>query len=147
MSSVGVLLHQKKSLGKGPEALRMALADAGHADPPWCEVDKSRKAPKEVRRLLAEGIDRLLVWGGDGTVRRCIDTIVAEDAHVDLAILPAGTANLLAKALAIPIDLTNAVEVALHGDVRPMDLGRHQRRDVRRDGRHGLRRVDDPRRR
>ena len=105
MSSVGVLLHQKKSLGKGPEALRMALADAGHADPPWCEVDKSRKAPKEVRRLLDEGIDRLLVWGGDGTVRRCIDTIVAEDAHVDLAILPAGTANLLAKALGIPIDL------------------------------------------
>jgi diacylglycerol kinase (ATP) len=123
MTSVGVLLHQKKSLGKGPEALRMALADAGHPDPPWHEVAKSRKAPKEVRRLLAEGIDRLLVWGGDGTVRRCIDTLVEEDAHIDLAILPAGTANLLAKALAIPIDLTAALDVALHGDVRPMDLG------------------------
>ena len=66
----------------------MALADAGHADPPWREVDKSRKAPKQVRRLLDEGIDRLLVWGGDGTVRRCIDTLVADDAKLELAILP-----------------------------------------------------------
>lgn len=123
MSAIGVLLHAGKTLGQGPEGLRMALADAGHPDPLWCEVDKSRKAPKQVRHLLADGIDRLLVWGGDGTVRRCIDTIVAEDAKVELAILPAGTANLLAKALAIPIDLTGAVDVALHGEPRPIDLG------------------------
>jgi YegS/Rv2252/BmrU family lipid kinase len=120
---VGVLLREKKSLGSGPEALRMALADAGHADPAWCAVDKSRKAPKLVRRLLAERIDRLLVWGGDGTVRRCIDTLIAEDAKVELAILPAGTANLLAKALEIPIDLAGAVDVALHGEPRPIDVG------------------------
>jgi YegS/Rv2252/BmrU family lipid kinase len=120
---VGVLLHEKKMLGRGPEALRMALADAGHADPPWCQVDKSRKAPKHVRLLLEQGVERLLVWGGDGMVRRCIDTIVAVDAHVDVAILPAGTANSLAKALAIPIDLNEAVDVALHGEPRRIDVG------------------------
>ena len=80
----------------------MALADAGFADPPWRQVSKSKKAPKQVRRLLDEGVERLLVWGGDGTVRRCIDTLVAEDAKVELAILPAGTANLLAQALEYP---------------------------------------------
>ena len=58
-----------------------------------------------MRRLLDDGVDRLLVWGGDGTVRRCIDTIVAEGANVELAILPAGTANLLARALGIPIEV------------------------------------------
>ena len=123
MTAVGVLLHARKSLGQGPEALRMALADAGHADPPWREIDRSRKAPDEVRRLLDEGIDRLLVWGGDGTIRRCIDTLVADDAKLELAILPAGTANLLAKALEIPIDLIDAVDVALHGAPRPIDVG------------------------
>lgn len=123
MTTLGVLLHEGKSLGSGPEALRMALADAGHADPPWRTVDKSRKAPKQVKRLLDEGVERLLVWGGDGTVRRCIETLVELDAHVELAILPAGTANLLANALGIPTDLDGAVEVAVRGTPRPMDVG------------------------
>ena len=123
MTNLGVLVHGGKSLGNGPEELRRALADAGFRDPHWTIVAKSKQAPKRVRRFLDEGIERLLVWGGDGTVRRCIDTLVAEDAKVDLAILPAGTANLLANALQVPIDLHGALEVALHGIPRPIDIG------------------------
>ncbi len=123
MTTVGVVAHERKSLGKGLEELRAALADAGYADPPWCEVSKSKEAPKKVRRLLAEGIDRLLVWGGDGTVRRRIDTIVVEGAEIEVGILPAGTANLLAHALDIPIDVRQAVQVALCGRPRPIDVG------------------------
>jgi diacylglycerol kinase (ATP) len=123
MTKLGVLIHGGKSLGKGPEELRTALADAGVSDPPWCEVPKSKKSPKRVRQLLDEGVERLLVWGGDGTVRRCINTLVAENAKVELAILPAGTANLLAKAMQVPIDLHDALDVALHGMPRPIDIG------------------------
>ena len=124
VTTVGVLVHERKSLGKGLEELRAALAEAGFADPPWRQVSRSRKAPKQVRHLLDEGVDRLLVWGGDGTVRRCIDTIVAADADgVELGIVPAGTANLLAHALGIPIDLRRAVDVALHGLPRAIDVG------------------------
>jgi YegS/Rv2252/BmrU family lipid kinase len=121
--NLGVLVHEGKTLGKGPEELRTALADAGFPDPPWCTVRKSKKSPKQVKRLLDADVDRLLVWGGDGTVRRCINTLVAEDAKVELAILPAGTANLLAKALQVPIDLHDALDVALHGIPRPIDIG------------------------
>jgi YegS/Rv2252/BmrU family lipid kinase len=123
MTNLGVLVHGGKSLGDGPEELRRALAAAGIRDVPWSVVAKSKEAPKRVRRLLDDGIERLLVWGGDGTVRRCIDTLVAEDAKVELAILPAGTANLLANALEIPIDLHAAVAVALDGIPRPLDIG------------------------
>jgi diacylglycerol kinase (ATP) len=123
VTAVGVVVHTGKTLGKGPDELRGALADAGFDDPLWCEVAKSKKAPKQVRRLLEAGVERLLVWGGDGTVRRCIDTIVAEEAKVDLAILPAGTANLLAKALGIPRDVRQAVDVAVNGVPRPIDVG------------------------
>ena len=123
MRSIGVVLHEGKTLGQGLEELRMALADAGYADPPWYQVPKSKEAPKKVRRLLDEGVERILVWGGDGTVRRCIDTIVAEDAKVEVAILPAGTANLLAKALSVPIDLHGALDVAINGTPRPIDVG------------------------
>lgn len=121
--NLGVLVHEGKTLGKGPEELRTALADAGFGDPPWSTVRKSKKAPKQVRRLLDADVERLLVWGGDGTVRRCINALVAEDAKVELAILPAGTANLLAKALHVPIDLHDALDVALHGIPRPIDIG------------------------
>jgi YegS/Rv2252/BmrU family lipid kinase len=123
MSTVGVLVHQGKTLGNGLEELRMTLAEAGHADPPWAQVPKSKKAPRQVRGLIDAGVDRLLVWGGDGTVRRCIDTIVAEDAKVEVAILPAGTANLLATALGVPHDLGQAVDVALRGRPWPIDVG------------------------
>ncbi len=123
MTHIGVVAHCEKTLGKGLEELRSQLADAGFADPPWYEVSKSKQAPAKVRKLLEEGIDRLIVWGGDGTVRRCIDTIVHEDADVSLGILPAGTANLLAHGLGIPIDLHDALQVALHGATRAVDIG------------------------
>lgn len=123
MTTLGVIAHSGKSLGDGLDTLRRMLADAGHAGSPWREVSKSKQAPKQVRRLLRDGVDRIIVWGGDGTVRRCIDTIVDEGAQVDLAIMPAGTANLLANGLGIPIDLEQALEVALHGHLRRIDLG------------------------
>lgn len=123
MPTLGVLAHERKQLGDGLGALRRALTAAGVVDPPWHQVARSKRAPKQVRRLFDEGVDRLLVWGGDGTVRRCIDTIVQEDAEVELAILPAGTANLLARGLGIPIDLQEAVDVALTGRTRRIDVG------------------------
>jgi YegS/Rv2252/BmrU family lipid kinase len=124
--TVGVVINEGKRLaGEGLEELRSALADAGHADPPWRQVEKSKKAPPKVLELVEKrDVDRLLVWGGDGTVRRCIDTLVdAGHDHVAIGVLPAGTGNLLANNLGIPIDLRGAVDVALHGDPAPIDVG------------------------
>jgi YegS/Rv2252/BmrU family lipid kinase len=99
------------------------LAEFGRHDPLWESVPKSKKAPDKVRRMLDEGVERLLVWGGDGTVRRCIDTIVAEGAKIEVAILPAGTANHLARAVGVPSDLAGAVDVALNGVPWMIDVG------------------------
>jgi diacylglycerol kinase (ATP) len=123
MTTVGVLAHEGKVLGDGLRALRTGLADAGIVDPPWRQVRRSKDAPKQVRELIAAGVDRLLVWGGDGTVRRCIDAIVAAGSTVDVAILPAGTANLLANGLGVPTDFDGALGVALDGCTRLLDLG------------------------
>jgi YegS/Rv2252/BmrU family lipid kinase len=74
-----------------------------------------------VKRALREGADLLFVWGGDGMVQRCIDAVGDSDAVV--AILPAGTGNLLARNLDVPVDLAAAVAVGLHGARRRIDLG------------------------
>jgi diacylglycerol kinase (ATP) len=126
MTTIGVVAHAGKKLGGGLEELRAVLADAGFGDPPWLEVDKSKRVPKAVRKLVAEGVDLLLVWGGDGTVQRAVDTLVSDGtaADVTVGILPAGTANLLANGLGLPIDLRKAVEVALHGGRRVIDVGK-----------------------
>jgi diacylglycerol kinase (ATP) len=122
MTSVAVIAHAGKTLGGGLAELRRVLGDAGVGDPIWHEVPKSKFAPKAVRRALDDGADLLLVWGGDGMVQRCIDAV--GDAPVPVAILPAGTGNLLARNLGIPIDLAAAVDVGLHGARRTIDVGR-----------------------
>jgi YegS/Rv2252/BmrU family lipid kinase len=123
--NVGVVVNEGKTLGSGLEELRAALADVGHADPPWYEVPKSKKAPNKIRRLVEDdGVDRVLVWGGDGTVRRAIHTVLEEGyEHVAIGVLPAGTSNLLAKNLSIPITVRGAVDVAVQGEPRPLDIG------------------------
>src|SRR5262245_25607531 len=96
MTTIGVVAHVGKTLGGGLERLRAARADAGFGDPPWVEVDKSKRVPKAVRQLAGGGVDLLLVWGGDGTVQRSIDTLITDGTASDITIgiLPAGTANL-----------------------------------------------------
>jgi diacylglycerol kinase (ATP) len=121
MATVAVVAHARKTLGGGLPELRAELARRGFADPLWYEVPKSRKAPKYARRALAEGADVIFVWGGDGTVQRVIDAVAGTKAV--LAILPAGTANLLATNLQIPRDLEAAVQIGLSGERRPLDTG------------------------
>jgi diacylglycerol kinase (ATP) len=121
MPRVAVVAHTGKRFGGGLAELREMLAREGFTDPLWYEVAKSRKAPKYARRALAQGAEVIFVWGGDGMVQRCIDAVAGMGGV--LAILPAGTANLLAANLRVPAGLTEAVLVGLHGDRRPLDTG------------------------
>jgi diacylglycerol kinase (ATP) len=121
LPKVAVVAHAGKSLGGGLPELRKVLAAEGVGDPPWFEVAKSRKAPKAARRALSQGAEVVFVWGGDGMVQRCIDALAGSDAV--LAILPAGTANLLATNLQIPADLASAVQIGLYGERRLLDTG------------------------
>lgn len=119
---IGVVANPAKSLGGGLLELRQTLERNGVEDPLWREVPKSRKAPKAVESLLADGAELVFAWGGDGLVQRCVDVLAG--SKVPLAILPAGTSNLLARNLEIPIDLEGAVAVGLHGERRRLDVGK-----------------------
>jgi diacylglycerol kinase (ATP) len=123
MKNVAVIAHIGKSFGGGLTELRQLLKEAGCSDPIWYEIDKSRKAPKRVRRAVAAGAELVLVWGGDGMVQRALDALPQEDAPT-IAVLPAGTANLFATNLGIPKDLPAAVDTALFGTDRVLDVGK-----------------------
>lgn len=118
---IAVIAHTGKLLGGGLAELRHVLADNGVKDPLWYEVDKSRRVPKALQDAIKQGAGLVIVWGGDGTVQRCIDVIAGTE--VALAIIPAGTANLLATNLGVPSDIAVAVRTALHGVRRRIDVG------------------------
>ncbi|HET8813516.1 MAG TPA: diacylglycerol kinase family protein [Solirubrobacterales bacterium] len=119
---VAVVAHAGKTVGGGLPELRRTLEEAGVSAPLWFEVPKSKRAPQAVKRALEEGAELILAWGGDGMVRRCVNAL--EDTQIPLAVLPAGTSNLFATHLGIERDIAGAVEVALRGERRRLDVGR-----------------------
>ena len=85
---------------------------------------KSEQVPDAVRAALAADPDLLLLWGGDGTVQRALDTVARKRMpDVPIAVLPAGTSNLFASNFAIPCDLSGALDVAFGGVRRRIDVG------------------------
>lgn len=80
-------------------------------------------AQRLTERALAEGADLVAVYGGDGTVAEAAHILV--NTHVPLAILPGGTANVLATDLGIPTDLATACQLACSASprVRAIDVG------------------------
>ncbi len=75
-----------------------------------------------VRQLAAKKPKRMLVAGGDGSL--CTAAHILAETGIELAILPAGTLNHLAKDLGLPNDLREAAIVAREGITRTIDAGR-----------------------
>jgi len=65
---------------------------------------------------------RVLVIGGDGTVRAVSERLAGTD--IVMAVIPTGTFNFFARDLDIPLDPDAALALALEGEVRAVDLGR-----------------------
>jgi diacylglycerol kinase (ATP) len=75
-----------------------------------------------VRGLVREGVERIAIAGGDGTVR--LAAVEAANSSTALAIVPQGTMNNFATALRLPMDLPGALRTACEGEIRRIDLGR-----------------------
>jgi YegS/Rv2252/BmrU family lipid kinase len=124
--TIAVVAHQRKTLGGGLDELRRRITGEAVDELLWYEVPKSRKAPKKVRKAIEAGVDLLVVWGGDGIVQRSLDVLARTKggAKIPVAIIPAGTGNLLATNLGVPHDLEQALDIAFRGRRRRIDLGK-----------------------
>jgi diacylglycerol kinase (ATP) len=91
------------------------------------EVDlKLTSAPGEAteiaERAAREGSSDVIVAGGDGTINEAIQGMAGSQAR--LAIIPRGTANVLARELKLPLNDEQATVVAARGNSRRIHLGR-----------------------
>lgn len=103
------------------EAAAQRLQRAGH--PADLRLTQAPGHALELaRQAVQEGCDRLVVCGGDGTIREVLPALAR--TQVPLGLLPFGTANDLARALGVPRRLDRALQVLLQGRPAPMDLGR-----------------------
>jgi YegS/Rv2252/BmrU family lipid kinase len=97
-------------------------AELGLPVPRLVPTSKEDPGEGQARDAAAGGADLVLVAGGDGTVRAAAQGLA--HSGVPLGILPQGTGNLLARNLGIPQDDDEALDVALTGADRTLDLGR-----------------------
>ncbi len=72
---------------------------------------------------MNDGAELLVVVGGDGSVHEVVNGI-ADREDVEIAVIPRGTGWDFARSLGLPHNVDKAIDVALHGRTRTIDLGR-----------------------
>ena len=77
-----------------------------------------------MHEALAEGIRRIVIGGGDGSVNEIVDAMakLPREKRPELAILPLGTANDFATACHIPLESLAALRFAILGTAIPVDI-------------------------
>jgi len=85
-------------------------------------VTKKDKGAGEIAKTLIGKTDLVAVYGGDGCVTAVASVLQGED--LPLAIIPGGTANVMAKELGIPLETVEALELLKAGKLKAIDMGR-----------------------
>jgi YegS/Rv2252/BmrU family lipid kinase len=83
-------------------------------------IKRGRYVDKPIRRH-AKDVDAIVLAGGDGTVHDAAEELI--EAELPFGVLPRGTANDLARAVGLPLDLRRAAEVIAARRTRRIDVG------------------------
>lgn len=78
---------------------------------------------REIARVYGKETDVLVSIGGDGTLNEVVNGLADSGAETPVAIIPAGTANMVAKELGLPKDLASLIHITVKGRLRRLDLG------------------------
>ncbi len=87
----------------------------------------SGDATQLAQQAVANKVDLLIVCGGDGTINEVAQALVGSDTA--LAILPSGTANVLAKELRLPRRPEELAQLIATGRTRKISVGQASKPD------------------
>ncbi|KQX40275.1 hypothetical protein ASD04_06485 [Devosia sp. Root436] len=86
-----------------------------------CQVVAGGHVETALRKAAtSKGVDAVMAGGGDGTISTAAG--IAYETGMPLAVLPAGTMNLFARALRVPLVLEDALEAIAAGTVGAVDI-------------------------
>ncbi len=106
------------------DSFRQLMTDVldrdGWVDTLWLETSAEDPGRAMTAEAVAAGVDLVIGAGGDGTIRIVADGLAG--TGISMGLIPAGTANLLARNLDVPLQEAAAVEVAVTGSPRTIDL-------------------------
>ena len=86
----------------------------------WLETTTDDPGRAMTEQAVREGVDLVLGAGGDGTIRVICSGLAG--TGIPFGLIPAGTGNLLAKNIGIPLDEAAALDVAFDGVDKAVDL-------------------------
>jgi diacylglycerol kinase (ATP) len=125
------MMHRRYKLIANPRAgrgrassLALRIVELFHARGQLCDLELTR-GPNDAARIAQEApvdYDVIVAVGGDGTVNEIIPGMLPSARP--LAVVPAGSGNDFIKSLGVPNDLERAVDIAINGKTRTIDLGR-----------------------
>ena len=97
-----------------------------HWDNPACEVvfqfsNSVEDGHRKVRRAVEDGVDTILVMGGDGIINTVGSELV--DTGVSLGVIPTGSGNGFARHFGIPLNVEAAAEALASAEAVPIDVG------------------------
>ncbi|QIK74823.1 YegS/Rv2252/BmrU family lipid kinase [Nocardioides piscis] len=119
---LAVILNPIKveDVGQFRSVVNAMAVESGWSEPRWHFTTIEDPGGGMADKAAVEGTDLVLVCGGDGTVREACAELAG--TGIPVGIIPAGTGNLLARNLGIPLYLRSAIDVALNGQDRAIDL-------------------------
>lgn len=120
--STVVIVNPVSTSAADRDRLRLVLERHGRREPRFAETTVDDPGGGQAARAVADRAALVVVCGGDGTVRAVADALAG--TGVPLAVAPHGTGNLLTRNLGLPLDPARALDAALGGRPRPVDLGR-----------------------
>ena len=117
-----VIYNPTKVSDKFHALVEDSLQRNGWSNTLWLETSVQDPGRAMTRQAVTEQVDLVIGAGGDGTIRYVADGLA--HSGIPMGLVPAGTGNLLARNLDLPLEEVEAIEVALGGQVRLMDLVR-----------------------
>lgn len=94
--------------------------ESGWSEPRWYFTTVEDPGTGQAEQAAVDGAELVIVCGGDGTVREVCAELAG--TGIPVGIVPAGTGNLLARNLAIPLFIRAAIDIALTGQDRAIDM-------------------------